>query len=70
MKIHDLITTTDELADLCERLAQSDFVSVDTEFMRENTYWPELCLVQIANEKEAAAIDPLADGIDLSPCST
>jgi len=67
MKIHDLITTTDELADLCERLAQSDFVSVDTEFMRENTYWPELCLVQIANEKEAAAIDPLADGIDLSP---
>ncbi|MEC9067533.1 MAG: ribonuclease D [Pseudomonadota bacterium] len=67
MKIHDLITTTDDLADLCERLAQSDFVSVDTEFMRENTYWPELCLVQIANEKEAAAIDPLADGIDLSP---
>lgn len=67
MKIHDLITTTDALAALCERLAKSDFVTVDTEFMRENTYWPELCLVQIANEEEAAAIDPLADGIDLTP---
>ena len=67
MKIHDLITTTEALEDLCERLAKSEFVAVDTEFMRENTYWPELCLVQIANEEEAAAIDPLADGIDLTP---
>ncbi|ALE16028.1 Ribonuclease D [Altererythrobacter epoxidivorans] len=67
MKIHDLITTTEALQELCERLAKSDFVTVDTEFMRENTYWPELCLVQIANEEEAAAIDPLADGIDLTP---
>ncbi|MFU7528072.1 ribonuclease D [Qipengyuania sp. ASV99] len=67
MKIHDLITTTDALADLCERLATSEFVTVDTEFMRENTYWPELCLVQIANTEEAAAIDPLAEGIDLAP---
>ncbi len=67
MKIHDLITTTDALSDLCERLAKSEFVTIDTEFMRENTYWPELCLVQIANEEEAAAIDPLADGIDLTP---
>ncbi|WP_454599017.1 ribonuclease D [Qipengyuania sp. SM2507] len=67
MKIHELITTTDALAELCERLAKSDFVTVDTEFMRENTYWPELCLVQIANQEEAAAIDPLADGIDLKP---
>ena len=67
MKIHDLITTTEALADLCERLAKSDFVCVDTEFMRENTYWPLLCLVQIGNQEEAAAIDPLADGIDLAP---
>ncbi len=67
MKIHDLITTTEALADLCERLAKSDFVTVDTEFMRENTYYPELCLVQIANDVEAAAIDPMADGIDLAP---
>jgi len=67
MKIHPLITESNELAELCVRLAKSEFVTVDTEFMRENTYWPELCLVQIANEEEAAAIDPLADGIDLGP---
>ena len=67
MKIHKLITTSEELANLCARLAKSDFVAVDTEFMRENTYWPELCLVQIADTEEAAAIDPKADGIDLSP---
>lgn len=67
MKIHPLITTTEELADLCARLAQSDFVCVDTEFMRENTYYPMLCLVQLGNEEEAAAVDPLADGIDLAP---
>jgi len=67
MKIHPLITTTDALADLCARLSQSEFVAVDTEFMRENTYWPELCLVQIANTEEAAAIDPLADGLDMTP---
>ena len=67
MKIHDLITTTEALAALCERLEKSEFVAVDTEFMRENTYWPELCLVQIANTEEAAAIDPMADGIDLTP---
>ncbi|WP_271438942.1 ribonuclease D [Pontixanthobacter luteolus] len=66
MKIHDLITTTEALDDLVSRLEKSDFVTVDTEFMRENTYWPELCLVQIANDEEAAAIDPLADGIDLT----
>ena len=67
MKIHPLITTTEALSDLCDRLAKSDFVAVDTEFMRENTYWPELCLVQIANTEEAAAIDPMAPGIDLAP---
>ena len=67
MKIHPLITTTEALADLCSRLAQADFVTVDTEFMRENTYWPELCLVQIADTEEAAAIDPLAPGLDLKP---
>lgn len=67
MKIHDLITTSEELAALCERFAKAEFVTVDTEFMRENTYWPELCLVQIADDKEAAAIDPMAPGIDLGP---
>jgi len=67
MKIHPLITTTDALADLCARLAQSDAVCVDTEFMRENTFYPLLCLVQVGNGEEAAAIDPLAEGIDLTP---
>ena len=67
MKIHPLITRTEELAELCARLAQGDFVCVDTEFMRENTYYPMLCLVQLGNEEEAAAVDPLADGIDLTP---
>ncbi|MCL9983425.1 MAG: ribonuclease D [Erythrobacter sp.] len=67
MKIHPLITTTEALSDLCARLSKSEFVAVDTEFMRENTYWPELCLVQIANTEEAAAIDPMAEGIDLTP---
>jgi len=67
MKIHPLITTSEALSDLCSRLAKADFVCVDTEFMRENTYWPELCLIQIADANEAAAIDPLARDIDLSP---
>jgi ribonuclease D len=67
MKIHPLITTSEALADLCKRLAKADFVTVDTEFMRENTYWPELCLVQIADTEEAAAIDPLAPGLDMTP---
>ncbi|GAA4768358.1 ribonuclease D [Novosphingobium ginsenosidimutans] len=67
MKIHPLITESAELAALCERLAKAEFVCVDTEFMRENTYWPELCLIQIADTEEAAAIDPLAKGLDMSP---
>jgi len=67
MHIHPLITDSAVLADLCGRLARADFVAVDTEFMRESTYWPELCLIQIADENEAAAIDPKAPGLDLSP---
>ena len=67
MHIHPLITDSESLLRLCERLAKSDFVAVDTEFMRENTYWPDLCLVQIGNLEEAAAIDPKADDIDLTP---
>ena len=66
MKIHPLITETGPLNALCARLAQSDFVCIDTEFMRESTYWPELCLIQIADDKEAAAIDPKAPGIDMT----
>jgi ribonuclease D len=67
MKIHPLISSTDDLAALMSRMSAHDFVAVDTEFMRENTYWPDLCLLQIATPDEAAAIDPKADGLDLSP---
>lgn len=67
MHIHDLIEDSAALANLCTRLSESPYVCVDTEFMRENSYWPELCLIQIADENEAAAIDPMAPGIDLTP---
>lgn len=63
----NLITTTDDLAAFCKPLANAEFIAVDTEFMRERTYWPKLCLAQVAGPDEAAAIDALADGIDLSP---
>src|SRR5687767_3926634 len=66
MHIHPLITKSDELAALVERLAKQPFIAVDTEFMRENTYWPILCLIQVASPEEAAAIDPKAE-IDLKP---
>ena len=67
MKIHPLISSTDDLAALVTRMKGHDFVAVDTEFMRENTYWPDLCLLQIASPDEAAAIDPKADGLDMEP---
>jgi ribonuclease D len=67
MIIHPLITTSERLAEFCERLAQAPYVIVDTEFMRENTYYPDLCLVQLSDGKEAAAVDPKAEGIDLKP---
>ncbi|NML05273.1 ribonuclease D [Sphingomonas sp. G-3-2-10] len=67
MHIHDLIEDSASLANLCARLATKPYVVVDTEFMRENTYWPELCLIQIADDEEAAAIDPMAPNIDLGP---
>src|SRR6187551_3980695 len=67
MNIHPLITRSEDLAPLVERLSKQPFVAVDTEFMRENSYWPDLCLIQIASTEEAAAIDPKAEGIDLSP---
>jgi ribonuclease D len=62
-----LIATTDDLAAACRRLAEHAFVTVDTEFLRETTFWPRLCVVQIASEEEAVAIDAMADGIDLGP---
>ncbi len=62
-----VLTTSADLKALCDRLATADYVTVDTEFMRESTYWAKLCLVQIAGPDESAAIDPLAPGIDLDP---
>ena len=62
-----ILTDTASLAAFCRRLASAAFVTVDTEFMREKTYWPELCLVQLGGPEEAAAVDPLAPGMDLAP---
>ena len=62
-----LLSTTAEVAALCTELAREPYVAVDTEFMRDRTYWPKLCLVQLAGAKRHAAIDPLATGIDLAP---
>lgn len=62
-----VITDTEALERFCERQRGAEFVAVDTEFMRERTYWPILCLVQVAGPEEAAAIDALAPGIGLAP---
>jgi ribonuclease D len=62
-----MIADTDTLAAFCARQRGAGFVTVDTEFMRDRTYWPQLCLVQVAGASEAVAIDVLAPGIDLAP---
>lgn len=62
-----VIADSTSLTKFCDRLIKSSYITVDTEFMRDQTYWPRLCLVQIANDHEAAAIDTLAKGIDITP---
>ncbi|MGN1063623.1 MAG: ribonuclease D [Alphaproteobacteria bacterium] len=62
-----MITTTEKLKEVCERFSRVPFVTLDTEFIREKTYYPILCLIQIAVRDEAYCIDPLAEGIDLTP---
>src|SRR6516165_1161333 len=62
-----LIAESGALAAFCRRQHPAEFVAIDTEFMRDKTYWPQLCLVQIAGPDEAVAIDSLASGLDLSP---
>lgn len=62
-----VITSTAELSDLCSQLSGHDYVAVDTEFMREQTFWPDLCLVQLAGPSAEAIVDPLAPGLDLKP---
>ncbi|MEK9911176.1 MAG: ribonuclease D, partial [Candidatus Puniceispirillum sp.] len=61
------ITSTESLTDALSHYAAATFVAVDTEFMREKTYYPQLCLIQISDGNRAFAIDPLADGLDLTP---
>jgi len=63
----NLITTTPELTAACSRLARHPVITVDTEFLRETTYYPLLCVVQMASPEEAIVVDALADGIDLKP---
>jgi ribonuclease D len=62
-----VIADSTSLTKFCDRLIKSSYITVDTEFMRDQTYWPRLCLVQIADEHEATAIDTLAKGIDITP---
>lgn len=61
------LETTPDLAAFCKRIASEKFITVDTEFLRETTYYPKLCLIQIAGEDEAVLIDPMAPGMDLAP---
>lgn len=64
-----ILATTEALADYCREIAGAPWVTVDTEFMRDKTYWPKLCLIQISAPEEGTevAIDPMADGMDMSP---
>ena len=62
-----MITTTKQLQELCHRFAKHPFMTVDTEFIREKTYYPQVCLIQLASPEEAVCVDPLAQGLDLSP---
>src|SRR5690606_37018665 len=63
----NLVTTTEELTAICARMARQPFVTVDTEFLRESTYYPLLCVAQIASPEEVAVIDARALDIDLKP---
>ena len=63
----DLITRNEELAAVCARLSEAPFIAIDTEFMREQTFWPKLCLIQLAAEGTEALIDSQAPDLDLGP---
>ena len=65
-----VITNTAALSAICAEFATADFITIDTEFMREKTYYPQLCLVQLASDDKAIAVDTLADGLDLAPGSS
>ena len=63
----EIITTNEALRAACDRLSTAGFVTVDTEFMRDSTFWPVLCLIQLAGPEDEIIIDPLAPDIDLTP---
>ncbi|WP_106753224.1 ribonuclease D [Pannonibacter carbonis] len=63
----NVITTTQALAAACTRLSAHEYVTVDTEFLRETTFWPKLCVIQLAGPDDAYIVDALADGLDLAP---
>ena len=63
----ELIKTNKELKEVCKILTKAKFITIDTEFIREKTYWSQLCLIQVCSEDTEVIIDPLADGIDLTP---
>jgi ribonuclease D len=67
MQDYILISQTPPLADWCAKAAEADFVAVDFEFMRENNYYSQLCLIQVATPASAIVVDPLAPGLDLAP---
>ena len=62
-----IVTNTADLKALIVELESATYPALDTEFLRDKTYWPKLCLIQVASTQVAAIIDPLADGIDLKP---
>ena len=62
-----LVSRTEDLAEACARLGAAPFVAVDTEFMREQTFWPKLCLIQMAADGTEVLVDSLAPGLDLQP---
>ena len=63
----ELIKTNKELKEVCKILTKAKFITIDTEFIREKTYWSQLCLIQVCSEDTEVIIDPLEDGIDLTP---
>jgi len=62
-----MITDSGALKDACDRLSTADYITVDTEFLRDSTFWPKLCLVQVAGPEDILVIDPLVEGLDMSP---
>ena len=65
--VMNVVTRTSDLVSACQRLRGVDYITVDTEFIRDNTYWPQICLIQVASEDEAIAIDPLSRDLELKP---